>query len=297
VNEVMIAYNHYIDFVPKLENEKNVAGSFAHIMTVKESSIFDFHEKFQYRLKYFNNQGRDISLYTEREFSCTEKGQLWAFEVEDVMVFFWESGTETLRYIPHKKFTSRLLEYWALHIVLPIFFTVEEKYDFLHAGAVEVEGKPILFVAESFGGKSTMTDYFLKKGHMLVSDDKVATYEVDGKFICTASIPFHRPYRKLEDLGYFVENIAHTPKPIHAIYELDRSEANAEIGITELSGIEKFKALRYSSEYNLSFLKTKRFAYLTRLAKAVPVYKVTVPWDLDRLDEVYKIIIMHTSTK
>jgi len=35
--------------------------------------------------------------------------------------------------------------------------------------------------------------------------------------------------------------------------------------------------LRYSSEINLSFLKEKRFAFLTRMAKAVPVYKATVP--------------------
>ena len=58
-----------------------------------------------------------------------------------------------------------MLEYWCFHIVLPIFFTIEETFDFLHAGAVEVEGKLILFVAESFGGKSTMTDFFMKQGH------------------------------------------------------------------------------------------------------------------------------------
>jgi len=59
-------------------------------------------------------------------------------------------------------------------------------------------------------------------------------------------------------------------------------------------GIEKFKLLRYSSEINLSFLKEKRFAFLTRMAKAVPVYKVTVPWDMKRLGEVHAMICKHS---
>ena len=237
-----------------------------------------------------------MALYSERKFSPTQKGQLWAFEVEDVVSFLWESGTKTLSYMPHKKFTERLLEYWSLHIVIPIYFTVEETYDFLHAGAIEVNEKPILFVAESFGGKSTMTDFFLKQGHALVSDDKVATYEKNEVFFSVPSIPFHRPYRKMEDLGYFVENVASNPKPIHAIYELVKSDAKTDIVISELSGIEKFKSLRYSSEINLSFLKVKRFTFLSRLAKVVPVYKVIVPWDMERLDEVYAAIVTHSRT-
>ena len=98
----------------------------------------------------------------------------------------------------------------------------------------------------------------------------------------------------MEDLGYFIENVAATPKPIHAIYELDRAEPDAPVTITELHGIEKFASLRYSSEINLAFLKTKRFAFLMRLAKAVPVYKVIIPWDMERLAEVYAIICEHS---
>lgn len=291
----MIAYKHFIDFIPKLENEKSTVGSFSHMFTVKESPFFDIKQKMKYTIKFFNNQGRDMALYSESKFSPVKDGQLWACEVEEVVSFFWESGTKTLFYIPHEKFTEQLLEYWSLHIVIPIYFTIEETYDFLHAGAVEVDGDPILFIAESFGGKSTMTDYFLKQGHTLVSDDKVATYEQNRVFLSVPSIPFHRPYRKMEDLGYFVENVASNPKPIHAIYELEKTKAGAPITITELHGIEKFKALRYSSEINLSFLKTKRFVFLSRLAKAVPVYKVTVPWDMERLGEVHDMIVEHCS--
>ncbi len=294
---MMTAYNHTIDFVSGLGSVENRADIFSDIITIKEVPFFDISRELGHKIKFTNNQGRNLSLYGRMENSFqVEKGKHWAFEIEDVVSFYWESDTKNLGYIPYEKFTEKLLEYWALHIVLPIFFTIEETYDFLHAGAVEVDGKPILFAAESFGGKSTMTDYFLKQGHAMVSDDKVACYEGNSMFFSVPSIPYHRPYRKMEDLGYFVDNRAKVPKPIHAIYELDRAEPDAPVRITELLGIEKFKLLRYSSEINLSFLKEKRFAFLSRMAKVVPVYKVTVPWDVERLREVYTAIFEHRKT-
>ena len=290
----MIAYNHYIKFIPELENNKNIEGSFSDIITVQESSHVELDEKLLHELTFFNNQGRDLSLFTDREFARTQKGQIWAFEVKNVMTFFWYSGTLKLEYIKHNNFTEELLEYWCLHIVLPVFFTVEETYDFLHAGAVEVDSRPILFVAESFGGKSTMTDFFMKQGHTVVSDDKVATYEKDGQFFSVPSHPHHRPYREMEDLGFFIENFATEPKPIHAVYELEKVDKDTDIRITELNGIEKFKTLRFSSEINLSFLKTERFTLLTNFTRQVPVFKISVPWDIERLSEVHDEICQHS---
>ena len=289
----MIAYNHYIKFIPELQNNKKVKSSFSDVVTVQESSSITSDKKLPYVLTFFNNQGRDLSLCTDREFARTQKGQKWAFEVKDVVTFFWYSETLTLEYMKHKNFTETLLEYWCLHIVLPVFFTVEERYDFLHAGAIEIEGKPILFVAESFGGKSTMTDFFMKQGHTAVSDDKVATYEKDGQFFAVPSHPHHRPYRKMENLGFFIKNFSIEPKPIHAVYELVKSDSDTQIEIIQVDGVEKFKSLRYASEMNLFFLKVKRFELLMKMAKVVPIYKVTVPWNIDRLDEVYRVIFQH----
>ena len=76
-------------------------------------------------------------------------------------------------------------------------------------------------------------------------------------FSAAPSHPHHRPYRKMEDLGFFIENFAIDQKPIHVIYELEKEEEDVSIVIAELKGIEKFKSLRYSSEMNLFFHKTK----------------------------------------
>ena len=292
----MIAYNHYIKFIPELKHNKKVEGSFSTVVTIEENSNSNLDSKLFYEMPFFNNQGRDLMFYGDREFSRTKKGQLWAFEVKGVMTFFWYSGTLKLEYIKYKNFTEELLEYWCLHIVLPLFFTVEEIYDFLHAGAVEVDGSPILFIAESFGGKSTMTDFFMKQGHTMVSDDKVATYKKKGQFFSVPSHPYHRPYRKMEDLGFFVKNFATEPKPILAVYELEKRDENTVIVITELKGIEKFKSLRYASETNLYFQKQKRFDYLMQMANMTQVFKVDVPWDIKRLEEVYETIVMHSKS-
>jgi len=290
----MIAYNHYIKFIPELKNDKKVEGSFLKTITIEESFYEDWQEKLNYKWTFFNNQGRDIDLYTERKLSRTAFGQIWAFNVEGVVTFIWNSGNSTIHYIKQKHFTPQLLEYWSLHTLLPIFFTVEEEFDFLHAGAVEVDEKPILFVAESYGGKSTIIDFFIKKNHPLISDDKVATFKKDEMYYAVPSHPHHRPYRKAEDLGYFVENMSLCSKPIHAIYELEAIDANADITISELSGMNKFETLRISSQINFSFLKAERFTLLIDVARKISVYRITVPRDLNRLEEVYKFICQHS---
>ncbi len=292
----MIAYNHLIKFIPELKNDKQVFATYEDSICIKESPLKNILNDRPYKLNFYNNQGRSMALFSDRPLIPTQKGQLWVFEVKDVLTFFWYSGAKELEYIRHKECTEELLEYWALHIALPIFFTIDEYYDFFHAGAVEVDGKPILFVAESFGGKSTITDFFMKQGHVMISDDKVASVEKDGQFLALPSHPHHRPYRKMEDLGYFVKNFASEVKPIHAIYDLQKSDKDSEVHIEELKGIEKFKALQYASLMNMYFLRPKRFGFMTKVAKYVPVYRVNVPWDLNRLHEVHKKIVEHSNS-
>ena len=131
-------------------------------------------------------------------------------------------------------------------------------------GSVEIGGKPVVFSAFSFGGKSTMTDYFLQKGHTMLSDDSLAIDKRGNEYYAIASYPFHRPYREFETLGYPVENFATEPKPLHAVYLLEKSEPDAAVEIIELKGIEKFKAFHYSSFIDFSFMKKERFDFFMR---------------------------------
>lgn len=290
----MIAYNHHIKFIPELKSEEKNGGSFSDTVLVKESSLRHLPETVDFEMIFPRSQGRDLALFSDRDFLYAQKGQFWAFEVKGVVTFFWYSGTMEIEYIKHDSYTEYLLRYWLLHILLPVFFITEDIYDFLHAGAVEVAGEPILFIAPSMGGKSTMTDYFMRQGHTMISDDKVATFEKEEVFFAVPSYSHHRPYRNTEDLGKSVSNFASAPGKMHTIYTLERVGSDKAVTIKELTGIEKFKSLRSAKEMNLFFSESRQLLYLAKLAKKVSVYQVTVPWDINRLHEVYEAIAKHT---
>ena len=237
---------------------------------------------------------RKVYLYSDREFDGSEAGQPWCYEVKDVVHFYWVGGERILYYELDENVDANLLSFWFIHLLLPLYMTLENMYDFLHAGAVEVQGKPILFIAPSMGGKSTMTDYFIKQGHPLISDDKVPTFIQDGKFMAVGSHPYHRPYRKFEELGYGVENFTEDFKPIHAFYELEGVEGNADIIIEEIKGFKKFDTLLPNYLYMFSYLMPKRLKYLARMLNGVRVFHVQVPWDIERLDEIHDVICEHS---
>ncbi len=290
----MIAYNHHIKFISELGQNKKIEDSFTNVITVREGFYPDLDKKLLVEADYNNNQGRNVVLHTDRAFSQTVAGQFWTIEIKGVVTFYWYSGSLTLEYIKQENFTEELMKYWCLHIVLPLFFTLEERYFFLHAGAVEVEGRPILFVAQSFGGKSTMTDFFMSKEHTMISDDKVAIVEKSGEFLAIASHPHHRPYREKEDLGFYVENFAEKPAPMHTVYALERTGADDEINIREVKGKGKFDILYQHSEMTPIFQRQKRFEHLMKMANKVPVFTVKVPWSMARLEEVYVVIVRHS---
>ena len=246
---------------------------------------------------FYQAHGRNVYLYSDRIFGKSELDQPWCYEVKDVVKFFWFGGDRTIYYALDDEGDEKLLSFWFIHLLLPLYFTFEDMYDIFHAGAVEIGGKPVLFIAPSMGGKSTLTDFFLKRGHTLVSDDKVPTYESDGVFMLTSSHPFHRPYRRFEELGYYVENFMNGFRPIYAFYKLEAAQANAEVFIEEIRGFEKFHALLPNYLYMFPYLMPKRFSYLSKMLNNINVYRVQLPWSLDRLDDVYHAICDHSKKR
>lgn len=238
----------------------------------------------------YTAHGRDVYLHSDREHNQCKARQPWCYDVEGVVRFYWLGGEPVIYYELDEKGNIDLLAFWFIHLMLPLYFTLEDKYDFLHAGAVEVEGKPILFIAPSMGGKSTMTDYFIRQGHTLISDDKVATFSKDGQFMLAGSHPYHRPYRKFEDLGYRVDRFINIFKPIHAIYALESTNAASDIDISEVVGYRKFDAIMPNYLFMFSHLRPQRLAYLAAMLNQIRLFQVTVPWEIERLGEVHDAI-------
>ena len=246
---------------------------------------------------FFWSHGRMVYLYSDRLFDGTESGQPWCYEVKEVVRFYWVGGEKTIYYALDEKGDAALLAFWFIHLLLPFYLTLEGQYDFFHAGAVEIDGRPVLFIAPSMGGKSTLTDFFIRKGHALISDDKVPTFIGGGRFMVAGAHPYHRPYRKFEELGYHVERFMTEFKPINAFYVLESAAPDAIVAFEEITGYQKFDRLLPSYLFLFSFLKPKRLRYLGAMLNSIRVFSVQVPRDKERLNEVYEALCAHNREK
>lgn len=247
----------------------------------------------EFSLYYAHN--RELYLHTDRECGFSQPGQPWRLEVRDVVSFYWLGGETEIRYVLHDQGTQPFLVFWFVHIFLPMYLTLERGHDFIHAAGVEVGDKAILLLAPSTGGKSTLGEYFLNQGHAMVSDDKVATFLHQDAFYAIPSHPHHRPWREYEVLGAPVENFANGPRLIRAFYLLEQGEPDSDVEITEVTGFRKFEELMPNYLYSFTFLQEQRLRWLAQLADGAPVYRVTRPWNLERMHEVYEALCEHAA--
>ncbi|MCI4407319.1 MAG: hypothetical protein JHC35_08585, partial [Sulfuricurvum sp.] len=104
-------------------------------LVILEDNTID-HLKFPISLIYQNNQDRQISLTTNRDFTTPTDDQPWIFYVENVISFAWDTKGSVIRYRFHELATDDIFRFWLYHVVLPIYFSIAQKYRFLHAGAV-----------------------------------------------------------------------------------------------------------------------------------------------------------------
>jgi len=245
------------------------------------------------KIHFDTNQNRSIYLKVLDDFKTEKSFEKWIFVVDGVLSFLCDTKLNQIYYQKDYNYTDSRRDYWLMHIVLPIFFTLKKMYYLLHTGSVNINDKAVLFIGNSHAGKSTLTDYFLKKKHALLSDDKLATFKKDDKFFCAPSHPYHRPYRGIEDLGVKTDNFDKKELEIHKIYWIKPVKADDDISMKELLGIKKFEVLRYSTEMDLSVDKN-RFEYIVDLANSIKVYEICIPHDLNRLEEVYSKIIQHS---
>ncbi|MEM1156219.1 MAG: hypothetical protein AAGI44_18950 [Pseudomonadota bacterium] len=237
--------------------------------------------------------GRQLKLQTHGELAATAQGQNRQLVVQNVVSLYWQSGDTAIYYRLDQSGSYDLLSFWFTHILLPLHLTLECNFNFLHASAVEIDQGAILFLAGSTGGKSTMANYFLHRGHGLVSDDKVSTFLEDSACYAEPSCPFHRPWREHEVLGDRVEQFSSAKTPVRTIYLLERNSTDVDIEIEELTGYRKFEALLSNYLYTFDFLHPHRLAWLAELAERTPIYRIRRPWDLSRLGDVYEAICEH----
>lgn len=284
----MKLYNRNVFF----DKETYYKNSSINKILIEETTIEVSSKKFPHTIRLHNNQDREVYIHSDIPFNNLSDCSTIIFIIKDVILFIWKIGENNISYKKLEFFTENLLEYWSLHLTLPLKFTFDNSLYFLHTGAIIVENSTILLAAPSFGGKSTLTNHFIQKKHPFLSDDKVGVSMADNEIYATSSYPYHRPYRSSEDLGKKVENFVENKQKIKLMFNLVKSEPDAIIKIEKKSGVEKFKILKESTDVNIfSIYKKERFEILSNIANNLDVYDITVPWDLDRLEEVYQAIV------
>jgi len=279
---------HFID-EPELGKELNLPSK--HAVTVTELTDLSLLNDYTLTRPWVPLSGQKGRYFSKTPFEEAEETFSWGLEVKDVLTLLWEAENKTIYYVKAENYSTQRLQFWVYHTFFPMTLELNKFCHFLHVGAVEVKGKTLFFSAPSFGGKSTLADYFIQKDATLISDDALGIVKKGSCYSAIPAYPFHRPYREPEELGYAVDNFATTSKAIDAIFLLQKAEADANINIEEVKGIEKFKALHHSVFIEFPFRKEERFKFFGEMAQTVPVYTVTIPWDLKRLEEVYKTIL------
>lgn len=251
---------------------------------------------FKYETPVAEMHGRTTQLFTNLPFSSsrTLKERYWKINIEGLFSFVWGNASENMFIEYEDELDLTKFSFWLLHTIIPIYLMLKQSSLFLHASAVEVDRKAFLFIAPSYGGKSTLADFFIRQGHFLLSDDKVRLERKDEDYVVHPSYPYRRPYREFETLGKHTEYFSSQPVISGTIYFLNYTEPEDDCSIELIQGLKKFEILQSAYLYEPVSMSKIEMEYLMHLVTNSMVYQVNIPKELTRLDEVYDMIISHT---
>jgi hypothetical protein len=190
----------------------------------------------------------------------------------------------------------------------------------LHANAVEIEGRAVVFMGASGAGKSTMAAWFHDNGYKVLADDVcVVRFDEEGRALACPGLPrlrlwpdailftgrkaadFNRSYvgavdEEFEkfDVPIRVAESSGAQMPLAAIYLLERGD---EFAIEQLSGMSAAEPI-FANTYRGSYLpaagsQSAHWHSASRLAQTTPVFRAEREWSLDRLADQCESLIAH----
>lgn len=210
---------------------------------------------------------------------------------------------ETLIPLAEAYFLSMIISFW-----LEIHQT-----SVLHASALKADDKALAFLGPSGGGKSTLAAYLMASGFSLVSDDLLAIRGHNSPFSVLPSFPSIRlwppdseilteytvsinkvaPRFEKQRLNLNPNIFCQQPQILQRIYLLDRRTQEAGSTSIQISSIHHRNALiellRFSFIGRLSAaadLSKQRLAFFTKLAREVPIKRLSYPSGYEFLPEV-----------
>lgn len=217
--------------------------------------------------------------------------------------------------IPHKVLDENTIEHLLVDQVLPRYLA-HEGHLLLHACAVDIQGRIVLFLGKSGWGKSTLAALLHQAGHILYSDDCVqlrsngsnwhatATYpslrlyedSIESIFIENYSLSAVSEYSDKHRIAMTIQSAKHAP-PLHAMYFLSNPETATEhIQITQMQPantcielIERSFRLDLGNRNHTQELMRSAAA----LTKVVPAYRLSYRHDFKNNSHLLAQIIQH----
>ncbi|MGH9700667.1 MAG: HPr kinase/phosphorylase [Candidatus Acidiferrales bacterium] len=186
----------------------------------------------------------------------------------------------------------------------------------LHASAVEIHGRAVIFPGEEGAGKSTTAAALARRGHAVLSDDVVALAERDGIFLVLPAYPYLSLWEDSVKMLYGAEDAlpAFSPNfdkrmlslathnlrfekqalPLGAVFLLgDRSADDRAPWVEALNPHENLVSLvvnSYATNLLESNMREREFVLLGRVAAAVPVRRLHAHEHSQRIDALCQLI-------
>lgn len=213
----------------------------------------------------------------------------WRFAVTKVGEFYLRVGASTIDFVPDPEAEDRTVQYWILHYMVPALQLLEGDFHFvLHGASVVVDSDAVAFIGPSGAGKSTLADHFLRQGHSFVTDDHLCIRR-EHVFMAIPTAPFNRPYRRIEDLGNYVERFEREPIPLRQIFLVETTDGDS--AVAPIAEAQAIWILLNQRQFFLPGQMKQYFRFVSQLASAVPVSRLLVPRGLSRLPEAHARVL------
>ena len=263
-------------------------------------------------------------VFESRFLSDDGESQMRLYRQDDLHVFrhsgvadyyMWPDRVECHQ---HDKAATNVVELYFLSL-LAGFWLESRGTLVLHASAVSVNGRGVVFLASNRGGKTSLSTSLMQPGHRLLTDDLLAVSLRDDAAVGHPGFPQVRMWPDLAD--HFLGSHAHLPVvlpdtdkrrvpvredglgafsteavPVARLYLPERVDdplapIRAEPIPLQQSLIELVRESFLTTVLERVGLHRERFGRLTSLVGLVPMKRLFYPSGLDRLPEVRKAIL------
>lgn len=232
-----------------------------------------------------------------------------------LVLFMLDADFRKVRCYPFPETSDSTIQHLFLDQVIPIILSAKRKGLVLHASGVRFNDRCVAIAGSSGVGKSTLAGMLCKNGLQFVSDDFVFVREAEHGFEAVPSYPSLRVWddtqRLLSVAPGHVKEVAHysskrrisigalgtfCPDPVRlaAILLPEFICGDEDVQLVRLAGgglVPKLGQYSFHLDSKNEDWQVQEFSVLAKLVERVPMFRLSVPRDLEYTDRVAAMIL------